>query len=160
MTYQNIYASETDANSPLNQTLMDKIREDIGSLAANPVLLSMEAEASATVYQYTWTVIKSGMIFVPEQALTLQAKVECYISAGASDRSVRLKLEDGSGGYQYSDQQGPTAGSYGYETLTLPESGSLAGAGDWRKFWIEARHTEATPRTVYVRKVMIKVGQI
>jgi hypothetical protein len=34
MTWQTIAASETDANSPLNQTLMDKIREDLDDLHA------------------------------------------------------------------------------------------------------------------------------
>jgi hypothetical protein len=34
MTWQTIAASETDANSPLNQTLMDKIREDLEDLHA------------------------------------------------------------------------------------------------------------------------------
>jgi hypothetical protein len=34
MTWQTIAASETDANSPLNQTLMDKIREDLDYLYA------------------------------------------------------------------------------------------------------------------------------
>jgi hypothetical protein len=34
MTWQTIAASETDANSPLNQTLMDKIREDLDFLYA------------------------------------------------------------------------------------------------------------------------------
>jgi hypothetical protein len=34
MTWQTIAASETDANSPLNQTLMDKIRENLDDLHA------------------------------------------------------------------------------------------------------------------------------
>ncbi len=46
MAWQTIYASETDANSPLNQTLMDKIRENLDALAGGSAVTSAGLKTS------------------------------------------------------------------------------------------------------------------
>ncbi len=62
MTWQTISASETDADSPLSQTLFDKIRGNLDFLKARWMVLSDPPTQLTTTWNTSWTdlTISSG----------------------------------------------------------------------------------------------------
>ncbi|MFO8056097.1 MAG: hypothetical protein R6V10_02225 [bacterium] len=160
MSFQKIMAGETDTNSPLNQALMDKIRENFDYLAANMVLVYMDTERVKTIAGGNWTTIKQGYIFVPSYVYNLVFQVEGFYSYDAYDRKFRVRIKDGSGGDNISEEVSAPQGGYALQALTVPASGAFAGAGDWRLFRVESKHGDLNDRDVYMRTVAAKVGVI
>ncbi len=161
MSFQKIMAGETDTNSPLNQALMDKIRENFDYLAANPVLAYLDTERTRSLSGGSWHTVKQGLIFVPSYVNNLVFKVECYYySSDTPDRQLRVKVENGSGGYNTSEIDSVSAGSYSYQTLTVPGSGAFTGAGAWRGMAVESKHGDIVDRDFYIRTVVCKVNDI
>ena len=62
MGFQKILAGETDTNSPLNQALMDKIRENFDYLAENMLLACLDAEVTRNLGGGTWQTVKTGNV--------------------------------------------------------------------------------------------------
>jgi len=156
MTWQKILASQTNANSPLNQPLFDSIRTNLESLAESLVLVSLEVEKSVS-FVGSWTAVKSGRMFVPKCANSLEASIECMVNTTTSGRKIRLKVENGAGGFNLSTEAEVPVAGYDYVNLDCPAEGDLVGAGAWRKWWIEVNHSESVSRTFSVRDVVIRV---
>jgi hypothetical protein len=160
MGFQKILAGETDTNSPLNQALMDKIRENFDYLAENMLLACLDAEVTRTLGGGTWQTVKTGNVFVPSFVSGLTFRVESYYSYEASGRKLRVKVEDGPGGHNVSGEETAPANGYDYRSFTVPGSGSFSGAGAWRRFYVESKHDDVLDRDIVMRTVVCKVETV
>ena len=92
MSYSEITSSETDANSPLNKTLMDKIRENFDYLYGREQIVFARSETFGddTVVEDTTTLIDSFYIYIPSEYDGGQ--VDIYFR-GKSDNVGSMKLQ-------------------------------------------------------------------
>ncbi len=97
MAWQNIAASETDAESPLTQTLFDKIRGNLTFLYSRKIVLTDPPASLTTTFTTSWTdlTISSGSD-TPEFAIVqLEVKVGPEsISSGSRYARVELRKKD------------------------------------------------------------------
>lgn len=164
MAWDTIAASEVDANSPLNQTLFDKIRQNLGYLAVSCICFSGDDPTEKLINgDDSWVDVKTGLCYVPSFADALDLRVECMFSdSNVSGRSLRVRIDDGVGGYNTSETTGVGNGSYEFKDVDCPASGSFSGSGAWREFKVQIKHAEGagTWKTAWVRNVVFRVKSI
>ncbi len=162
MAWDTIQASEVDANSPLNQTLFDKIRSNLDYLAGNFICFSGDSpEYELMAGDSTWYAVKSGKIYVPSVVDSLEIAVEnMFVEAGVSGRLVRVRVSDGAGGWNNSDTATPGSAGYAWAFLACPAEGSFIGEGGWRDYEVQMRQSTLQPKGAYVRNIIFKVKSI
>jgi hypothetical protein len=165
MAWDTIQSSEVDANSPLNQTLFDKIRQNLNYLAEGLICFSGDdpVESQLIPGDGTWTDVdnKAGKIFVPSFVDSLEVQIESkFVDTGLPERGVRVAVSDGSEGWNYSEAGIPGNGSYTFSLLTCPESGSFSGPGEWRSYKVQVKQQEWNPHKAWVRNIAFKVKSI
>jgi hypothetical protein len=168
MAWDTIQASEVDANSPLNQTLMDKIRQDLNYLAENLILFSGDdpvAEIIPGDSTWMWGSYqgghKAGTIYVPNHAATLLVAIESkFENAGVTGRQIRVRVSDNASGWNYTDIAIPGDGEYDINFLVLPSSGVFNGTGGWRYYEIGHRQSSGSSEIAVTRNIVFKVNSI
>lgn len=153
MAWQNIAASETDANSPLNQTLMDKIRGNLddlnGRTDAERTLLCLEGKtyqgASSSLLWECYAqnvstdpgpvILGDIMVYVPSGVTEIRVKPFCYSNTVIGNDKLLVTVGSGSASftslpynsYQWMSEQALSNPGTGYQSLTVRACETASG---------------------------------
>lgn len=160
MSWQNIAASETDANSPLNQTLMDKIRGNLNALAATFQVLLNQFGRRWTGSAWTelfppavrflankdewYCICDEEFLLIPVDAQYLLINVY-FATTVAPGTFIRFKIGEVYTEAYSIDQLGPYLYDFGVETFPT----------GWQNLSVEVMRDTSTSRTVTLTGLMV-----
>jgi|GEM_PF-2672124 len=174
MVWDKVLSSETDADSPLNQDLFEKLRNNLDAIVNDIILFSAykgecliqvtseECIASADIPdQAAKTEVFLTKIYIPSWVDTLQIYYHHMFEAGGTNNECVSAIDnDGAGGsWNLSDPETIPVGAYGYDVGILPTAGSFVGAGGLRQFRVRVKQQGGGGNKDYFLRALIVKGR-
>jgi hypothetical protein len=158
MAYVQIPAADTDVNSPLNQTLMDRVRgNDDEIMRSKPLLIRAGYGTNAAT---VWD-IDAGNVAVPNVGATLYGSNRIYVPSGIASLMVNVYARSDFTNANNGIRITVAGGTWDFTSLPgaiawQVETAGAIGAAGWQDVLIYAVNTSGAARNLYMRGITIR----